>query len=128
MSKLRERVSRWFLKTAKKIDEKTFSDEMTTVHLPQVDTGIDITSYDKNNVDKIRGVYSLSSMEIEALKRIVNLDFEKEIHYRISQGITEEIMKKYGDQIKMEYKPELDATVYSLDIYLCKPQKKKGGI
>jgi hypothetical protein len=122
MSKLRKRLSKWFLDTAKKLDKETVSSEMIT--LPKLDTH-PITVYDIHHVDKIRGQYSISPMEMRMQKKFEGFNFENEIYYRIGQGITEQIMQLYGDQIDIEYRPDLDTQVYSLDVYVCKPQKKE---
>ena len=53
------------------------------------------------------------------------INLENEIYYRIGQGIAEQIIQLYGNQMDIEYKPDLDTQVYSLDVYVCKPQKKE---
>lgn len=124
MSKLKERLSKWFLDTAKKLDEKTFNNETTIFHkIPPQE--MNIIRYDRNHIDIIRGQYSASTRERMEASMFHNFDYEKEIYYRIAQGIAEEIMKNYSDQIKMEHRSDLDADVYSLEIFVCKPQKER---
>ena len=122
MSKLKERLSKWFLNIARRIDKDTFKSETTV--LPQLPEQNFIV-YDRFHTDKIRGQYSISSMEMKMRERYKDFNLENEIHYRIAQGIAEEIMKLYGDQINVEYKVDMDTQVYSLDVYVCKPQKKE---
>ena len=124
MSKLKEKLSKWFLDTAKKLDNQTVDNETTVVHQlpPQL---MNITRYDRNHVDIVRGQYSASTRERMEASMFHNFDYEKEIYYRIAQGIAEEIMKNYGDQIKVEHRSDLDADVYSLEIFVCKPQKER---
>lgn len=122
MSKLRKRLSKWFLNIARRIDKDTFKRE--TIVLPQLPEQNFIV-YDRFHTDKIRGQYSISSMEMKMRERYKDFNLENEIHYRIAQGIAEEIMKLYGDQINVEYKADMDTQVYSLDVYVCKPQKKE---
>lgn len=122
MSKLRKRLSKWFLDTAKKLDKETVNSEM--IALPKLDTH-PITLYDIHHVDKIRGQYSISSIEEMRMQNIGGFNLENEIYYRIAQGITEEIMKNYSENIEVQYKADMDTKIYSLDLYVCKPQKKE---
>lgn len=122
MSKLRKRLSKWFLDTAKKLDKETVSSEMI---VPPVSPRQPLIVYDQYHIDKIRGQYSISPMEMRMQKKFEGFNFENEIYYRIGQGITEQIMQLYGDQMDIEYRPDLDTQVYSLDVYVCKPQKKE---
>ena len=122
MSKLRKRLSKWFLNTAKKLDKDTVNSEMI---VPPTSLRQTLIVYDRFNTNKIRGQYSISSMEMKMRERYKDFNLENEIHYRIAQGIAEEIMKLYGDQINVEYKADMDTQVYSLDVYVCKPQKKE---
>lgn len=123
MSKLRTKLSQWFLNTAKKLDNETVENEIN-LHQIQVPE-MNITRYDKYHIDVIRGQYSASTRERMEASMFHNFDYEKEIYYRISQSIAEEIMKKYGDQIKIEHNFNMDADIYTLDLYVCKPQKEK---
>lgn len=124
MSKLRTKLSKWFFNTAKKLDNQTVENETSIVHQlpPQL---MNITRYDRNHIDIVRGQYSASTRERMEANMFHNFDYEKEIYYRIAQGIAEEIMKNYGDQIKVEHRADLDADVYSLEIFVCKPQKER---
>lgn len=94
MNELRKRLSKWFLDTAKKLDKETVNSEM---FIPPTLDMYPITVYDIHNVDKIRGQYSISSMEMKMMERYKDFNIENEIHYRIAQGIAEQIMKNYSD-------------------------------
>ena len=122
MSKLRKRLSKWFLDTAKKLDKETVNGEM---FVPPVSPRQTLIVYDQYHIDKIRGQYSISSIEEMRMQNIGGFNLENEIYYRIAQGITEEIMKNYSENIEVQYKADMDTKIYSLDLYVCKPQKKE---
>ena len=50
---------------------------------------------------------------------------EERIPEILTRGIAEEIMKVHKDEIKKTQLISMDAPVYSLDIYVCKPTKKE---
>ena len=50
---------------------------------------------------------------------------EERIPEILTRAIAEEIMKVYKDEIKKTQLASMDNILYSLDIYVCKPQKKE---
>ena len=52
-----------------------------------------------------------------------NFDMDEYVSNSIVRGVSEELMKLYGDRIKTEDIPE--GRIYSLDVYVCKPTKKE---
>ena len=50
---------------------------------------------------------------------------EERIPEILTRGITEEIMKVYKDEIKKTQLASMDNLLYSLDVYVCTPQKKE---
>lgn len=119
MNKLRKRLSKWFLDTAKKLDEKTVNDNCVIIE--------HITMYDHHNMDKIHAQYQISKNMFDTYRRIEGYDgfIEERIPEILTRGIAEEIMKVYKDEIKKTQLISMDAPLYYLDVYVCKPQKKE---
>lgn len=82
--------------------------------------------YDQWNVDKIHAQHMVSE---EQLRYIPDIDVDKLVAVRLSEGITDEIMKLHKDEIKKEEHTGTfgNQILYSLDVYVCKG-KKKGDI
>ena len=124
MNKLRKKLSKWFLDTAKKLDEKTVNDNCI---IPIPSRNEPIIIYDHHNVDKIRAQYQIPNTMFETYRRMEGYDgfIEERIPEILTRGIAEEIMKVYKDEIKKTQLVSMDGLLYSLDVYVCKPQKKE---
>lgn len=116
MSKLRKRLSKWFLDRAKKLDEETVLEN--TFVIPPASQPV--IMYDEYHVEKIHAQHMLSR-DIFMFNQNFNID--EYASNSIVRGVSEELMKLYGDKIKIEDIP--DGKIYSLDVYVCKPQKKE---
>ena len=124
MSKLRKRLSKWFLDTAKKLDSDTVNDNCV---IPIPSRNEPIIMYDQYHVDKIHAQYQISDMMFDTYRKMEGYDgfFEERIPEILTSGIAEEIMKVYKDEIKTTQLASMDNLLYSLDVYVCKPQKKE---
>ena len=124
MNKLRKRLSKWLLDTAKKLDSNTVNDNCT-IPIPSMNEPI--IMYDRNHVDKIHAQYQISDIMFDTYRRMEGYDgfFEERIPEILTRGIAEEIMKVHKDEIKKTQLISMDAPVYYLDVYICKPTKKE---
>ena len=124
MNKLRKRLSKWFLDTAKKLDSNIVNDNCT-IPIPSMNEPI--IMYDRNHVDRIHAQYQISDIMFDTYRRMEGYDgfFEERIPEILTKGIAEEIMKVHKDEIKKTQLISMDAPLYSLDVYVCKPQKKE---
>ena len=124
MSKLRKRLSKWFLDTAKKLDSDTVNDNCV---IPIPSRNEPIIMYDRNHVDRIHAQHQISNTMLDRYRRMEGYDgfIEERIPEILTRGIAEEIMKVYKDEIKKTQLASMDNILYSLDIYVCKPQKKE---
>ena len=121
MNKLRKRLSKWFLDTAKKLDSNIVNDNCT-IPIPSMNEPI--IMYDRNHVDRIHAQHQISNT---MFRRIGGYDgfIEERIPEILTKGIAEEIMKVHKDEIKKTCLASMDGLLYSLDVYVCKPQKKE---
>ena len=124
MNKLRKRLSKWFLDTAKKLDSNIVNDNCT-IPIPSMNEPI--IMYDQYHAYKISAQYQISNTMLDAYRRMEGYDgfFEERIPEILTRGIAEEIMKVYKDEIKKTQLISMDAPLYYLDVYVCKPQKKE---
>ena len=124
MNKLRKRLSKWFLDTAKKLDSNIVNDNCT---IPIPSRNEPIIIYDHHNVDKIRAQYQIPNIMFDTYRRMEGYDgfIEERIPEILTRGIAEEIMKVHKDEIKKAQLISMDAPLYYLDVYVCKPQKKE---
>ena len=124
MNKLRKRLSKWFLDTAKKLDSDTVNDNCT---IPIPSRNEPIIMYDQYHVDKIHAQYQISNTMFDTYRKMDGYDgfIEERIPEILARGIAEEIMKAHKDEIKKTQLISMDAPVYSLDVYVCRPQKKE---
>ena len=124
MNKLRKRLSKWFLDIAKKLDSNIVNDSCT-IPIPSMNEPI--IMYDRNHVDRIHAQYQISDIMFDIYGKMEGYDgfFEERIPEILTRGIAEEIMKVYKDEIKKTQLASMDNILYSLDIYVCKPQKKE---
>ena len=125
MSKLRKRLSKWFLDFAKKLDEGTVNDNCTTIQLPSRNETI--IMYDPYHVDKLHIQHMVSDTISESYGRMKGYEnfIEDRIPEMLSRGLAEEIMKVHKDEIKKTQLASMEGTLYELDVYMCKPQKKE---
>ena len=119
MSKLRKRLSKWFLDTAKKLDSDTVNDNSAIIQ--------HITMYDHYHAYKIHTQYQISNTMLDTYRRMEGYDnfIEERIPEILTREIAEEIMKTYKSEIKKTQLASMDNLLYSLDVYVCKPQKKE---
>ena len=124
MNKLRNRLSKWFLDTAKKLDSDTVNDNCV---IPIPSRNEPIIMYDQYHVDKIHAQYQISDIMFDTYRKMEGYDgfFEERIPEILTVGIAEEIMKVYKDEIKKTQLELIDGPLYSLDVYVCRPQKKE---
>lgn len=124
MSKLRKRLSKWFLDTAKKLDSDTVNDNCV---IPIPSRNEPIIMYDHYHAYKISTQYQISKNMFDTYRRMEGYDgfIEERIPEILTRGIAEEIMKVYKDEIKKTQLISMDAPLYYLDVYVCKPQKKE---
>ena len=124
MNKLRKRLSKWFLDTAKKLDSDIVNDNCT-IPIPSMNDPI--VMYDRNHVDRIHAQYQISDIMFDTYRKMEGYDgfFEESIPEILTRGIAEEIMKVHKDEIKKTQLISMDAPLYSLDVYVCKPTKKE---
>lgn len=124
MGKLREKLSKWFLDTAKKLDEKTVMNNSFVIP----SSTQPIITYDEYHVDKIHAQHMISDATLDAYRH--NLDFD--VDDTIRRGLIDEISKIIYDSHKDDVKktfhadsPYNPSTLFTLDVYVCKPQKKE---
>ena len=125
MSKLRSRLSKWFLDTAKKLDENTVYDNCT---IPIPSRNEPFILYDQYHVDKIHAQHQIANAMLDSYKQCVSMNVEDMICRKLSEAIGDEIFKNYAGDIKktqMVDSPWNESTLYSLDVYVCKPTKKE---
>ena len=124
MSKLRKRLSKWFLDTAKKLDSDTVNDNCV---IPIPSRNEPIIMYDQYHVDKIHAQYQISNTMFDTYRKMDGYDgfIEERIPEILARGIAEEIMKAHKDEIKKTQLELIDGPLYSLDVYVCRPQKKE---
>ena len=122
MNRLKKKMAEWFLKLARKCDNGVVLD--ATIPM----TPMNMVSYDKYHVDHIRAQYQISNVELNAYSNVMNVD--EVIKRRLTEAISAQIYKTYVDDIKKEQmidSPWNESTLYYLDLYVCKPQRKKEG-
>lgn len=125
MSKLRKRLSKWFLDTAKKLDEKTVNDNCV---IPIPSRNEHIIMYDPYHVDTIHSQYMMSNEMLDRYRHNISLNFDEMIKHRLVDEISKMIYDSHKDEIKETLYTDSyfnDSTVFTLDIYVCKPQKKE---
>ena len=124
MNKLRKRLSKWFLDTAKKLDSDTVNDNCV---IPIPSRNEPIIMYDQYHVNKIHAQHQISNTMFDRYSRMEGYDdfIEERIPEILARGIAEEIMKAHKDEIKKTQLISMDAPLYYLDVYVCKSQKKE---
>ena len=123
MSKLRKRLSKWFLDTAKKLDEKTVMNDSFAIPLSTQP----IIMYDEYHIDKIHAQHMISN-EILDTFRHKSLNVDETIKHKLVDEISKMIYDSHKDEVKETLhtdSPYNPSTLFTLDVYVCKPQKKE---
>ena len=124
MSKFRAKVAEWLLNLADKMDGKTVKDKMVypaaQMYFPDPKP---IILYDGHNIDKIQARHVVTD---EQMRYAGDLDMDKFVAIKLTEGIASEIMKLKKDEIEKKemYEPYGKSTMYLLDVYVCKPRKE----
>lgn len=124
MSKLREKLSKWFFDTAKKLDEKTVMDNSFVIP-PSTQP---IIMYDEYHIEKIHAQHMIGNATLDAYRHNVSLNVDEMIKHRLVDEISKMIYDSHKDDIKETShadSPYNESTIFSLDVYVCKPQKKE---
>ena len=110
-----------FFNLAEKMDKNFVEDKTILMPGPALmPLAQPIIMYDQYHVEKIHAQHMLSR---DTLMFSKNYDMDEYVRQSIVRGISEELMKLYGDNIKQDEEPT--GRIYSLDIYVCKPTKKE---
>ena len=121
MSKLKTKLAKMFFNLAEKMDKNFVEDKTILIPGPSLmPLEQPIIMYDKYHVEKIHAQHMLSR---DTLMFSKNYDMDEYVRQSIVRGISEELMKLYGDNIKRDEEPT--GRIYSLDVYVCKPTKKE---
>lgn len=126
MSKLREKLSKWFLDIAKKLDESTVNDNCTTIQLPS--SAQPIIMYDTYHIEKIHAQHMMSDTTLDAYRLNLSFDVDDMIRRRLIDEISKIIYDSHKDDVKktlLVNSPYNPSTLFTLDVYVCKPQKKE---
>ena len=125
MNKLRQRLAKLLVDQAKKLDKKVIDDmipkPIQPPPMPYIDYNAFNVTYDQYNVDRVRSQFMISGIQRDMMKN--NPVYKQEVPNMMMASVAQEILKKYKDEIK-----EIDLddkTIYSLDIYVCKPNKSE---
>ena len=126
MSKLKEKLSKWFLDMAKKLDENTVNDNCTTIQLPS--STQPIIMYDTYHIEKIHAQHMMSDATLDAYRLNLSFDVDDMIKRRLIDEISKVIYDSHKDDVKktlLADSPYNPSTLFTLDVYVCKPQKKE---
>lgn len=125
MSKLRSKMTKWLLGLADKLDHNTYRDE--TMIIPLTGQPMNVTMYDQNHIEHLRVQQQISNYELREMQNVNYL--EDIIKRKLTEAMSYQITDMFKDSIKKDSgeNPYGEATTYSLDVYVCKPQKKKEG-
>ena len=124
MNKFKKRLSKWFLDTAKKLDEKTVNDNCV---IPIPSRNEPIIMYDEYHIDKIHAQHMISN-EILDTFRHKSLNVDETIKHKLVDEISKMIYDSHKDEVKETLhtdSPYNPSTLFTLDVYVCKPQKKE---
>ena len=119
MNKFKKRLSKWFLDTAKKLDEKTVMNDSFTIPLSTQP----IIMYDEYHIDKIHVQHMIGNEILDTYKHDIRLNVEEMIKHKLVDEISKMIYDSHKDEVKETFYNE--STMFSLDICVCKPQKKE---
>ena len=124
MSKLRKRLSKWFLDTAKKLDEKTVMNDSFAIPLSTQS----IIMYDEYHIDKIHAQHMIGNEILDTYKHNIGLNVDEMIKHKLVDEISKMIYDSHKDEVKETLhtdSPYNPSTLFTLDVYVCKPQKKE---
>ena len=124
MSKLREKLSKWFFDTAKKLDEKTVMNNSFVIP----SSTQPIITYDTYHIEKIHAQHMIGNATLDAYRHNVSFNVDDMIRHRLVDEISKIIYDSHKDEVKETLhadSPYNESTVFSLDVYVCKPQKKE---
>lgn len=129
MSKLKTKLASMFFNLAEKMDSKFVKDQTTmpTAQLHFLDSN-PIIMYDKYHVDKIHTQHQIANATLDSYKQCAGINVDDVICRKLTEAIADEIFKNYAGDIKktqMADSPWNESTLYSLDVYVCKPTKKE---
>ena len=119
MSKLRKRLSKWFLDTAKKLDEKTVMNDSFIIP----SSTDPIIMYDKYHIDKIHAQHMMGNEILDTYRHNISLNVDEMIKHKLVDEISKMIYDSHKDEVKETFYNE--STMFSLDISVCNPQKKE---
>ena len=125
MNKLRKRLSKWFLNTAKKLDEKTVNDNCV---IPIPSRNESIIMYDEYHIDKIHAQHMIGNEILDTYKHNIGLNVDEMIKHKLVDEISKMIYDSHKDEVKETLhtdSPYNPSTLFTLDVYVCKPQKKE---
>lgn len=123
MSKLREKLSKWFFDTAKKLDEKTVMNNSFVIP----SSTQPIITYDEYHIEKIHAQHMMSDATLDAYRHNLSFDVDDMIRHRLIDEISKIIYDSHKDDVKKTFhadSPYNPSTLFTLDVYVCKPQKK----
>lgn len=124
MSKLRKRLSKWFLDTAKKLDEKTVMNDSFVIPLSTQP----IIMYDEYHIDKIHAQHMIGNEILDTFRHNISLNVDEMIKHKLVDEISKMIYDSHKDEVKETLhtdSPYNPSTLFTLDVYVCKPQKKE---
>ena len=125
MSKLRSKLSKWFLDTAKKLDRDTVNDNCI---IPIPSRNEPFIMYDQYHVNKIHAQHQIANVTLDSYKQCVGMNVGDMVCRKLTEAIADEIFKNYAGDIKKTQMADSlynESTLYSLDVYVCKPTKKE---
>jgi len=125
MSKLKSKMTKWLLGLADKLDHNTYRDE--TMIIPLTGQPMNVTMYDQNHIEHLRVQHQISNYELREMRNFNYM--EDMIKRKLTEAMSYQITDMFKDSIKKEggENPYGESTTYSLDVYVCKPHKKKEG-
>ena len=84
MNKFKKRLSKWFLDTAKKLDEKTVNDNCV---IPIPSRNEPIIMYDQYHVDKIHAQHMIGNEILDTFRHDIRLNVEEMIKHKLVDEI-----------------------------------------
>ena len=124
MNKFKKRLSKWFLDTAKKLDEKTVMNDSFVIPLSTQP----IIMYDEYHIDKIHAQHMIGNEILDTYKHNIGLNVDEMIKHKLVDEISKMIYDSHKDEVKETLhtdSPYNPSTLFTLDVYVCKPQKKE---
>jgi len=124
MSKLREKLSKWFFDTAKKLDEKTVMNNSFVIP----SSTQPIIMYDQYHVERIHAQYKMSDAVLNAHRHNFSYNIDDAIRRELIDEISVLLYDSHKDDVKETLQadsPYNPSTLFTLDVYVCKPQKKE---